>query len=174
MSKRKQPINLLGVKLKQGREGKGLTQEETAIKLADYGITVKYIDEWGKGFDIPEEKFLNVLADLYEININDLNQIINDINYASKQTNNFMHRKKYVGRTLWDIFGDFIVTLIKIGLLVLIIYLMVKFNVLGKAKKAFEPENTIDEENYIVDDEYLRMLNSKNGTGKKYLNTINN
>ena len=114
MSKRKQPINLLGVKLKQGREAKGLTQEEAAIKLADYGITVKYIDNWEKGFDIPEEKFLIALADLYEININDLMQIIRNIDFAAKQTNNIMHRKKYVGQTLWDVLEDLIFGLIKI------------------------------------------------------------
>lgn len=73
-----------------------------------------------------------------------------------------MHRKKYVGMTLWDIFGDFIINLIKIGIIIAIIYFIYKSNLLSKFRKLNDSNNT-QEENYVVDDEYLRMLNSKNG-----------
>ena len=161
-NKKRLPINVLGVKLKEGREKLGLSQEEVVIQLAEYGFTVKDLNEWENGYDLPKEKFVMALANLYNIDSNELIRIIKDIEFVGEQKNR-THKKKFLGRTFWDVFGEFIIKLFFLTILILIIYLLIKFNVFRKIKKEFEFTNNTDTENYIVDDEYLRMLNSKNG-----------
>lgn len=163
MAKKKIPINVLGVKLKNGRESKGLSQEEVAIKLAEFGITVRDIEEWETGYDIPDDKRIRELSNLYSINANELIQLKLDIEAAGIAVNR-VYRKKFVGKTFWDIFGDLIVKIIKIVIVALIIFAVIKSGILTKLKN-LENENK-QEENYIVEDEYLRMLNSKRGNRK--------
>ena len=170
---KKMPINLLGVKLKQGRESIGLSQEDVVIRLAEMGFTVKDLDEWENGYDLPKEKFIIALANLYKINPNELLRITKDLEFVGKQKNR-IHRKKFLGRTFWDVFGDLIIRLFFIAIFALLLYTLIKFNVFGKLKKEFESTNTTDTENYIVDDEYLRMLNSKNGQRIKMNENTNN
>lgn len=170
---KKMPINLLGVKLEQGRESIGLSQEDVVIKLAELGFTVKDLNEWEEGYDVPKEKFIIALANLYKIDSTELMRIAKDLEFVGKQKNR-VHRKKFLGRTFWDVFGDFIIRLFFISILALILYMLIKFNVFGKLKKKFESTNTPDTENYIVEDEYLRMLNSKNGQRIKMNNSTNN
>lgn len=170
---KKMPINLLGVKLKQGRESIGLSQEDVVIRLAEMGFTVKDLDEWENGYDLPKEKFIIALANLYKIDPNELLRITKDLEFVGKQKNR-IHRKKFLGRTFWDVFGDLIIRLFFIAIFALLLYTLIKFNVFGKLKKEFESTNTTDTENYIVDDEYLRMLNSKNGQRIKMNENTNN
>ena len=160
MSKKKLPINVLGVKLKNGRESNGLSQEEVAIKLAEFGITVRDIEEWETGYDIPNDKEIRELSNIYKINANELIKLKLDMETAGIAANR-VYRKKFVGKTFWDIFGNFIVKIIKIAIVAFIIFAVIKSGVLIKVKKLGN-ENK-QEENYIVDDEYLRMLNSKRG-----------
>ena len=58
MSKKKIAINILGIKLKEGREKAGLSAEEIAIKLADNGVTVRDINDWENGYEIPKEEIV--------------------------------------------------------------------------------------------------------------------
>lgn len=169
MAKKKNPINVLGVKLKMAREARNLSQEEVAIKLAELGITVRDIEDFEKGFDIPSEKALTGLSELYRINLNELLNLKRDIEIARAGTNNYQ-RKKFVGKTFWDVFGDFIMTLVKIAILGAILFYLIKSGVFGKLKDLVTSDNNETEENYIVDDEYLRMLNSNRGANKDYLN----
>ena len=167
MSKKKMSINLLGVKLKLGREAKGISQEEVAIKLAEFGVTVRDIDEWENGYAIPDETKITELANLYNINANELIQIKNDTE-NSKAHNDAFHRQKFVGRTFWEVFGDLIIKLIKIAILATIIFVIIKTDAINKFIQLWKGDETQDEE-YYVDDEYLRMLNSNRRSGKDYL-----
>ena len=171
MAKKKIPINLLGVRLKQSREARGLTIESVAIKLADSGISTKMIEDWEKGFDMPDDEKIYALAEVYRVNPNDFLNVKKDLEFAKKGKNSY-HVKKFVGKTLWEIFGDFIIKLIKIAILVGIVYYLIKSGTLEKIRDLFaEEDNTV--ENYVVDDEYLRMLNDKQGTGKDYIKENN-
>lgn len=165
--KKKLPINLLGVRLKQAREARGLTIETAAIKLADSAISTKMLEDWEKGFDMPSEDVLYILADLYKVNPNDFINVKNDLEFAYKGKNRF-HVKKFVGKTFWDIFGDVIIKIAKVVIFGVILFYLIKSGALEKLRDAiFEDENTV-EQNY-VDDEYLRMLNDRQGSGKDYL-----
>ncbi|MBR3696815.1 MAG: helix-turn-helix transcriptional regulator [Clostridia bacterium] len=171
MSKKKIAINILGIKLKEGREKAGLSAEEIAIKLADNGVTVRDINDWENGYEIPKEEILYELAKIYKIDVNLLIQIKKDLDFVGIQKNK-IHRKKFVGKTFFDIFGDFIVKIIKLIILGLIIYAVIKSRIIVKFMKLWDEEE-IQEENYIVEDDYLKMLNSKRGNGKDYLHENN-
>lgn len=160
MAKKRRPINVLGVKLKQGREARGLTEEAAAVKLVDYGITVKDISDYEKGFDLPDESRLSGMCELYKINYNELLAVMQEAR-ANDLNKNKTHPYKFVGRTFWDDFGDFIIKIIKIAIVVGIVYVVVKTGLIDKLTDTDDNKN--EQENYIVDDEYLRMLNSKNG-----------
>ena len=160
--KKKIPINILGAKLKGEREKQGLSQEEIANRLAERKVTAKTIDNWEKGFGLPDENNLNKLIDLYNLDINEIIKMKETLDYG-RQQEKYIHRKKFVGRTLWDIFGNFIIKLVKIGILIGLVYLLIRFDLWNKIKEVGEEKRNIQQENYIVDDEYLRMLNSKNG-----------
>lgn len=169
MAKKKNPINVLGVKLKNGRENRGLSQEEIAIKLADFGVTVRDVDDWENGYDMPKETLLYELAHIYRLNAAELVQIKKDLEFAGVQKNQ-AHRRKFVGRTFWEVFGDLIVKLLQIGIIAGIIFVAVKTDIFHKIMSLDSGANET-EENFIVDDEYLRMLNSKHGsTDKNILN----
>lgn len=161
MANKKRPINVLGVKLKQGREARGLSEQDAATRLVDYGITVKDISDYEKGFDLPDESKLSGMCEVYRINYNELLAILQEAK-ANDLNKNRTHPYKFVGRTFWEDFGDFIIKLIKISILVGIIFTIIKTGAIQKFMDYGKDENKTDE-NYIVDDEYLRMLNSKNG-----------
>lgn len=160
MAKKKRPINVLGVKLKQGREARGLSVEDAAVKLVDYGITVKDIDDYEKGFDLPNESRLSGMCEIYRINFNELLAVMKEAE-ANDLNKNRTHPYKFVGRGFWEDFGDLIIKLVKIAIVVGIVFVIIKTGAIDKLRE-IKSENTQDE-NYIVDDEYLRMLNSKNG-----------
>ena len=158
---KKRPINVLGVKLKQGRERGGMSEEDAAVKLVDNGITVKDIKDYEGGFDLPSEERLSAMCQLYNISFIEMKAILDEALYNDKNKKK-VYRNKFVGRTFWDDFGDVIVKIVKIIIAMAILFIIIRSGVIDKIKELAEPvDNT--SENYVVDDEYLRMLNSKNG-----------
>ena len=156
--KRKMPINILGIKLKKGREEQGLSQEEVATRLSERKITSKTIDNWEQGYGLPDENSLEKLVDLYMLDKDEIKRTIETIEYADKQKK-YIHRKKFVGRTFLEVFGDFIAKLIKITLVVGIIYFVVKNFDFRKLKNLTDYDTNTHYN--IVEDEYITELNSK-------------
>ena len=160
MANKKLAVNLLGVKLKQAREARGLTIETAAIRLADKGISTKMIEAWELGFDIPNDDKLNAMAEVYKVNANDFILIKNDVEYASKANNNHLYRK-YVGKTFWDIFGGFIMAMVKLAIAVLIVFYIIKSGTIDKIKNYFDDDDKTSED-YVITDEDRENLHNQN------------
>ena len=151
--------------LKEKREKAGLTETELARKLVDYQVNEEMIKKWENGEEMPELTTMYGLSEELKININELLQIRSEVKKITVKRP--YSEQQYLGRTLWDVFGDFIINMIKIAILAGIIFLIIKSGIFAKLSKLGNSNNT-QEENYVVDDEYLRMLNSKNGQNIKY------
>ena len=158
---RKNPINVFGIKLKSNRETSQLTKEDVAKELSEFNITEKNIEEWEDGYAIPEDDIIYKIAELYGIDAYDLLKVKDNYEFLDKKTVQIPLRKKYVGKTLWDTFGGFISTLIKLLIFGAIIYVIIKYDVFHKVIKEINSNDSKNavRENYIVEDEYLKMLN---------------
>lgn len=67
----------IGNYLKKKRKEKGKTQAEIALEM---GVTYQAVSRWEKGDSIPDIETLANLAGYYQITINDILQIDNNIN----------------------------------------------------------------------------------------------
>lgn len=164
-NKNDERLKEMAIIIKEKREKAGLSETELARKLADYQVNEEMIKKWENGAEMPELTTMYGLAEELKININELLQIRSEVKKITVKRP--YSENQYLGRTLWDIFGDFIINLIKIVILAGIIFLIFKSGIFAKLSKLGNSSNT-QEENYVVDDEYLRMLNSKNNKFEKY------
>lgn len=64
-----QPIIKIGENLAVLRKKKGVTQEEVAAAL---GISNKTISKWETGLSIPEAEYISLLADYFEVSIDEI------------------------------------------------------------------------------------------------------
>lgn len=164
-SKSDDKLKEMAIIIKEKREKNGMTEAELARRLSDFQVTEEMIKKWENGEEMPELTIMYGLAEELKININELLQIRSEVKKITVKRPYSEH--KYLGRTLWDVFGDFIMNVIRLAILVAIVYFIIKSGIIAKLSKLGNSNNT-QEENYVVDDEYLRMLNSKNDQFKKY------
>ena len=115
---------MLGDNIKEIRKKKGFTQEELAIKL---NVVRQTVSKWEKGFSVPDADMLQKIADVLDVNTNQLlgtdigteeeaqnnNEIAERLSKISEQ----LAIKNKRTKTIWKIVGIVLLAVIVLNIL---------------------------------------------------------
>ena len=115
---------MLGDDIKEIRKKKGFTQEELAIKL---NVVRQTVSKWEKGFSVPDADMLQKIADVLDVNTNQLlgtdigteeeaqnnNEIAERLSKISEQ----LAIKNKRTKTIWKIVGIVLLAVIVLNIL---------------------------------------------------------
>ena len=78
-SKKKIPLNSLGIVIKEARENQKLRPIDLAWKINNPKVTEKTIKKWEKGTEFPDLDMMYKLAEILKLNPNELLSLRNKI-----------------------------------------------------------------------------------------------
>lgn len=118
---------MLSENLKAIRKSKGLTQEETAVRLH---VVRQTISKWEKGLSVPDAETLVKIADLFEVSVSELlgtgldgenNIDVNDIAKQLAGINEQLVIKNRRSRRIWKIVAGVVIAFVGFNIILAVI-----------------------------------------------------
>lgn len=116
---------MLNENIKNLRKNKGLTQEETAIRL---NVVRQTVSKWEKGYSVPDAEMLQKIAELFDTDVSrllggsvaengDVDAVAEQLARVSEQ----LAIRNRRSRRIWKIIGIIAIVIVVINLLLIIL-----------------------------------------------------